>query len=57
MANTLLGVLRNPRTTPAEATDACKHLLLLQAESAPCMDHCDPIQLYLTTQVATLPAQ
>ncbi|CAL8463713.1 g3247 [Coccomyxa elongata] len=50
MANTLLGVLRNPRTTPAEATDACKHLLLLQAESAPCMEHCDPIQLYLTTQ-------
>lgn len=51
MANTLLGVLRQPRTTPSEATDACKHLLLLQAEGAPCMEHCDPIQLYLTTQV------
>lgn len=51
MANTLLGALRNPRTTPSEATDACKHLLLLQAEGAPCMEHCDPIQLYLTTQV------
>ncbi|KAK9917910.1 hypothetical protein WJX75_009504 [Coccomyxa subellipsoidea] len=50
MANTLLGALRNPRTTPSEATDACKHLLLLQAEGAPCMEHCDPIQLYLTTQ-------
>lgn len=51
MANSLLGVLRNPRTSPSEATDACKHLLLLAAEGAPCMEHCDPIQLYLTTQV------
>ncbi|EIE27758.1 hypothetical protein COCSUDRAFT_64368 [Coccomyxa subellipsoidea C-169] len=50
MANSLLGVLRNPRTSPSEATDACKHLLLLAAEGAPCMEHCDPIQLYLTTQ-------
>ena len=51
MANLLLDVLRTPRTSPAEATDACKYLLQLQAEGSPCMEHCDPIQLYLTTQV------
>ena len=51
MANLLLDALRNTRTSPAEATDACKHLLQLQAEGSPCMEHCDPIQLYLTTQV------
>ncbi|CAL5224212.1 g6858 [Coccomyxa viridis] len=50
MANLLLDALRNTRTSPAEATDACKHLLQLQAEGSPCMEHCDPIQLYLTTQ-------
>ncbi len=53
MANLLLDALRNTRTSPAEATDACKHLLQLQAEGSPCMEHCDPIQLYLTTQVRT----
>ena len=51
MADLLLDALRNTRTSPAEATDACKHLLQLQAEGSPCMEHCDPIQLYLTTQV------
>ena len=51
MANLLLDALRNTGTSPAEATDACKHLLQLQAEGSPCMEHCDPIQLYLTTQV------
>ena len=55
MANLLLDALRNTRTSPAEATDACKYLLQLQAEGSPCMEHCDPIQLYLTTQVE-LPA-
>ena len=55
MANLLLDALRNTRTSPTEATDACKYLLQLQAEGSPCMEHCDPIQLYLTTQVE-LPA-
>jgi hypothetical protein len=55
MANLLLDALRNTRTSPAEATDACKYLLQLQAEGSPCMERCDPIQLYLTTQVE-LPA-
>ena len=51
MANILLDVLRNSKTPPSEATDACKHLLQLQAEGSPCMEHCAPVQLYLTTQV------
>ena len=51
MANILLDMLRNSRTPPSEATDACKHLLQLQAEGSPCMEHCAPVQLYLTTQV------
>ncbi len=51
MADLLLDALRNTRTSPAEATDACKYLLQLQAEGSPGMEHCDPIQLYLTTQV------
>jgi hypothetical protein len=50
MAATLTAALRNPRTSPAEATEATRHLLLLQAERAPCMEHADPIQLYLNTQ-------
>ena len=54
MANLLLDSLRNTKTSPTEATDACKHLLQLQAEGSPCMEHCDPIQLYLTTQVRAL---
>ena len=51
MANILLDLLRNSKTPPSEATDACKHLLQLQAEGSPCMEHCAPVQLYLTTQV------
>lgn len=54
MANLLLDSLRNTKTSPTEATDACKHLLQLQVEGSPCMEHCDPIQLYLTTQVGAL---
>ena len=54
MANLLLESLRNTKTSPTEATDACKHLLQLQVEGSPCMEHCDPIQLYLTTQVGAL---
>ena len=54
MAAVLTAVLRNPRTSPAEATEATRHLLLLQAEGAPCMEHADPIQLYLNTQVVAL---
>ena len=51
MANILLDMLRNSKTPPMEATDICKHLLQLQAEGSPCMEHCAPVQLYLTTQV------
>ena len=51
MAGILLDMLRNSKTPPSEATDACKHLLQLQAEGSPCMEHCAPVQLYLTTQV------
>lgn len=53
MAGTLTAVLRSPRTTPAEAAEAFRHLLLLQAEGAPCLEHSDPIQLYLNTQART----
>ena len=54
MAGILLDMLRNSKTPPSEATDACKHLLQLQAEGSPCMEHCAPVQLYLTTQVPHL---
>jgi hypothetical protein len=57
MTSTLIALLRNPRTTPTDAVDACKHLLQLQAEGAPSMQNIDPIALYLHTQARDMHAE
>lgn len=48
---TLLGALRAARTTPGEAAEAWRHLLMLAAEGAPSLEGVDPVSLYLGTQV------
>jgi hypothetical protein len=55
VAGTLLGALRAPRTSPAEAAEAWRHLLLLAAEGAPCLAGVEPVQIYLSTQAGSPP--
>lgn len=53
MAKMLCRTLSTPRTPPAEAVEAIKHLLNLQADGARCAQDLDPVKLYMEAQVPT----
>ncbi|KAK9814628.1 hypothetical protein WJX72_008970 [[Myrmecia] bisecta] len=50
MTGILTGILRNPHTVPADAVEAVRYLLQLQADGARCAQLVNPVRLWLHTQ-------